>query len=121
MGGVITQNLGWRGLFVVLGALNLANFVVPLFTLRGLEWREAKTAPFDVRGSAVWICALSALIIGFSYVPGAVGYGLIAAGVLGLAGFVRVIARHEFSFSRLTKTAVPKAFKPPPFFVRPCS
>ena len=93
LGGVITQNLGWRGLFVVLGVLNLANFVVPLFTLRGLEWREPKTAPFDVRGSAVWICALSALIIGFSYVPGALGYGLIAAGVLGLAGFVRVESR----------------------------
>lgn len=95
LGGILTQNLGWRGLFMVLGALNLVNFVVPLFTLRGVEWREAKTAPFDVRGSAVWIVALSALIIGFSNLPGALGYGLIAAGILGLAGFVWVESRAQ--------------------------
>jgi MFS family permease len=90
LGGILTENLGWRGLFLVLGALNLVNFAVPLFTLRGLEWREAKTAPFDVRGSIVWMCALSALIIGFSYVPGPIGYSLVGAGVVGLAAFVRV-------------------------------
>ncbi len=93
LGGILTHNVGWRGLFLVLGALNLANFVVPLFTLRGLEWREAKTAPFDIRGSVAWVVALAALIIGFSYVPGAIGYGLIAAGVLALAGFVVLESR----------------------------
>jgi MFS family permease len=90
LGGVITENLGWRGLFIVSGALGLVGLVAPLHKLRRLEWREPKTAPFDIWGSVVWACALSALIIGFSYLPGMVGYLLIAVGVVGLAGFVRL-------------------------------
>jgi MFS family permease len=88
LGGVITENLGWRELFVIVGALSVVNLLVPLRKLRGVEWREPKTASFDIRGSVVWACALSALLIGFSYLPGPVGYGLVAVGVVGLAGFV---------------------------------
>jgi MFS family permease len=88
LGGVLTHNVGWRGLFVVVGALCVVNLVVPLRAMRGLEWREEKTAPFDVLGSIAWICALSALIIGFSYLPGFVGYVLIGVGIAGLALFV---------------------------------
>ncbi len=88
VGGIITENLGWRGLFVLVGALSIVNLVLPLRRLRGLEWREPKTAPFDVRGSFAWVCALSALIIGFSYLPTMAGYALIGAGLVGLAGFV---------------------------------
>ena len=93
LGGIITENLGWRGLFIVVGAVSVVNLVAPLRSLRGLEWREPKTAPFDIWGSIVWVCALSALIIGFSYLPTAVGYVLIAIGVVGLVGFVRLEGR----------------------------
>jgi len=93
LGGIITENLGWRGLFIVVGALSLLNLVAPLRKLRGLEWREPKTAPFDIWGSIMWVFALSALIIGFSYLPGVAGYVLVAAGVLWLAGFVRLERR----------------------------
>lgn len=90
LGGIITENLGWRGLFVLVGAFTLLNLIVPLRKLRGVEWREPKTAPFDIWGSVVWMCALSALIIGFSYLPSVAGYALIGAGVVGLAAFVRL-------------------------------
>ena len=93
LGGILTENLGWRGLFIVVGALSLVNLIWPLRKLRGLEWRERKAAPFDVSGSVVWVVALSALIIGFSYLPDAAGYVLIAVGVAGLAGFVRLEVR----------------------------
>ena len=93
LGGILTENVGWRGLFIVVGALSVVNLIVPFRRLRGLEWREPKTAPFDIWGSAVWVCALSALIIGFSYLPSVAGYVLIAAGVVGLAGFVRLEVR----------------------------
>jgi MFS family permease len=93
LGGIITENLGWRGLFVVVGALSLLNTILPLWKLRGLEWREPKTARFDILGSAAWAVALSALLIGFSYLPRVVGYALVAAGVVGLAGFVHVEGR----------------------------
>lgn len=92
-GGIITDNLGWRGLFVLVGALSLVNTVFALRKLRGLEWREPRTARFDVRGSVAWAVALSALLIGFSYLPSAVGYVLTAGGFVGLAGFVYLEGR----------------------------
>ena len=93
LGGVITENLGWRGLFVVVGALGMLNGLLPIRKLRGLEWREPKTAPFDTAGSIAWAISLSALLIGFSSLPGIRGYVLIAAGVIGLAGFLRLEGR----------------------------
>ena len=88
LGGVITHNLGWRELFVAVGALGLVNMILALWKMRGLEWREPKTAPFDVLGSVMWAIALSTLLIGFTYLPDVLGAALIGVGVLGLAGFL---------------------------------
>lgn len=95
LGGFLTYQLGWRGLFIVAGALALVVLVLPLKKLRGVEWREQKTAPFDIRGSITWAWALSALIIGFSYLPGVVGYSLVGVGILGLVVFTWVESRAD--------------------------
>lgn len=85
-------SISWVTLAVILGtgALSIVSLIAPLRKLRGLEWREPKTAPFDIWGSVVWVVALSALIIGFSYLPTTLGYVLIATGVVGLIAFVYV-------------------------------
>jgi EmrB/QacA subfamily drug resistance transporter len=87
LGGVIIQNLGWRYLFVVGVAIGAIDCVLTATRLRGVEWREPKHAPFDVAGSVVWAVALSALLIGFSLLPGAYGWLLIVVGAGGIAGF----------------------------------
>jgi EmrB/QacA subfamily drug resistance transporter len=87
LGGIITENAGWRILFVVVGTLSLANAVVPFWKLRKIDWREPKVARFDVFGSVIWAVALSALLLGFSYLPGLAGAILIAASVVGLVLF----------------------------------
>ena len=88
LGGVITHNIGWRGLFVVVGALSVINTGLAFWKLRGVEWREARTGRFDILGSAVWAVALTALLLGFTYLPSLVGALLIAVGVAGLATFL---------------------------------
>jgi EmrB/QacA subfamily drug resistance transporter len=88
LGGLITDGLGWRYIFVIVGAVGVVNTVLTIRQLRGVEWREAKRAPFDVTGSITWAIALTALLVGFSLLPGVIGWALIVAGVAGIVGFL---------------------------------
>ncbi len=87
LGGIITQNGGWRALFLFIGALSLLITVLAFWKLRGVEWREPKTARFDVKGSVAWATALPVLLLGFSYLPGLLGVLMVAAGILGFVLF----------------------------------
>jgi EmrB/QacA subfamily drug resistance transporter len=88
LGGIIIHNLGWRSLFYVVGALGMINWALPAWKLRGIDWREPKRGRFDLLGSVVYALALSALLLGFSWLPGLLGALLIVAGVAGLSGFL---------------------------------
>ncbi len=87
LGGILTHHTGWRGLFVVVGVMGVLNCVLPFWKLRKVDWREPRQAGFDIVGSCVWAAGLSALLLGFSYLPGLLGALLIAAGVAGLLLF----------------------------------
>ncbi|MCL5735953.1 MAG: MFS transporter [Actinobacteria bacterium] len=115
LGGLIIHNVGWRSLFLIIGALGAANLIPLFWKLWGVEWREPKVAPFDVQGSFISAGSLVALLLGFSYLPGVVGAVLIAVGVIGIGGFLWWEARaadpllhvdllrsnHVFAFSNL--------------------
>ncbi|NLE11789.1 MAG: MFS transporter [Actinobacteria bacterium] len=88
LGGLICQNLGWRALFIIVGALSLINVVLPLWKLRHVEWREPKGAHFDFLGSVLSGAALVAILVGFSLLPEVLGAVLVAAGIVGLAAFL---------------------------------
>jgi len=88
LGGVLTQQLGWRSIFffnVPLGVLVLA---LVLWKLPG-EWAGARGEKFDLTGSLIFSLALVAVMYGFSILPGAGGAWSIGAGLLGLLAFVR--------------------------------
>lgn len=93
VGGLIVHHLGWRMLFVVTGVLGLVNLAVGFGRLRGIEWREPKTAPFDVAGSLVYAAGFVSLLLGFSFLPEIAGVALVAAGVGALVVFLRVEKR----------------------------
>jgi MFS family permease len=88
LGGLIIHNLGWRSLFLVAGAGGLVVVVLQLWKLRHLEWRERKTARFDVLGSVLYALGLTAVLVGFSLLPGVAGVALVVGGIGVLAGFV---------------------------------
>ncbi len=88
LGGLIIHNLGWRSLFIVVGALGLVNLALPLWKLRGIEWREPKSARFDFLGSVICAVSLTAVLLGFSLLPDIPGVILVAAGIAGLAVFL---------------------------------
>jgi EmrB/QacA subfamily drug resistance transporter len=87
VGGLLTQQLGWRSVFfsvVPLGAIVIA-FV--WFKLKG-EWAEARGERFDWPGAVVFGLALAALMYGFTLLPALPGALLLLASAAGIAAFV---------------------------------
>lgn len=87
LGGLLTEQLGWRSLFHLNAALGALTAVVTTSKLRG-EWADARGERFDVAGSLAYMAALAALMYGLSRLPGPAGSAWIAGGVASLAAFV---------------------------------
>jgi EmrB/QacA subfamily drug resistance transporter len=87
IGGVLTEQLGWRSVF---GANALLGGLAAVLAARGLvgEWRESPDDRLDVPGAVLYGLGLSALMYGLSRLPSAAGASLVALGGLVLAGFV---------------------------------
>lgn len=86
LGGVLTQNFGWRSIFI-LGAVLGVVAAVAVFWLK-TEWATARGEAFDWVGSAIYGLSIAGLMFGLARLPAARGGVLLAAGVAGLAGFV---------------------------------
>jgi EmrB/QacA subfamily drug resistance transporter len=88
VGGLLTQNLGWRSVFLVTIPLGLVAVAFVLRRLEG-EWAEARGEAFDLTGSIMYSLTLLVLMYGFSLLPEVLGGGLILIGLVGLGAFVR--------------------------------
>jgi EmrB/QacA subfamily drug resistance transporter len=88
LGGLLTQHLGWRSVFIINVPLGLIMIGFVLWKLKG-EWAEARGERFDFVGAAVYGGAMVAIMYGFSLLPAVWGAAVIAAGVLGIVAFVR--------------------------------
>jgi EmrB/QacA subfamily drug resistance transporter len=86
-GGLLTEHLGWRSIFLVPVPLGLLEIILILLKLEG-EWREARGERFDVPGAVIYGAALASLMYGFSRLPTPVGVWLVCAAALGIAAFV---------------------------------
>ncbi|MFN2291403.1 MAG: MFS transporter [Anaerolineae bacterium] len=111
IGGILTQQLGWRSIFFVTVPLGLIALGFVLWQLKG-EWAEAKGERFDVAGSAIYALALVALMVGVSQLPAITGAGLMGLGILGLGifGAWEMRARYPVLHINLLVTNRPFAF-----------
>ena len=88
IGGILTQNFGWRSIFLVNVPLGLVVIALVFWKMKG-EWAEAKGDKFDIRGSIIYSLALVSVMYGLSILPAVWGAVLILIGVVGLLVFVR--------------------------------
>ncbi|TLM68958.1 MAG: MFS transporter [Deltaproteobacteria bacterium] len=96
LGGLLVTALGWRWIFYLCVPLGSATFLVTLARLRD-EWADARGEPFDWRGSLLYATALTLLTAGAANLDaGGWAWGLLAAGLLGLALFLAVEARTPY-------------------------
>jgi MFS family permease len=82
LGGVLTDHIGWRSIFICSFILALTTLIIVLWKLRD-EWSEAKGERFDSAGSIIFAVSLIALIYGMSSLPDILGVVLVVAGIIG--------------------------------------
>ena len=87
LGGWLTQQLGWRSIFLFNIPLGLAIIALVLWKLGG-EWAESKGERFDFVGSILFGLALVGIMLGFSLLPHLLGVCLLLAGLSLICGFV---------------------------------
>ncbi|MCC7566335.1 MAG: MFS transporter [Methanomicrobiaceae archaeon] len=94
LGGLLTEYLTWRSIF-------LANIPLGIYILASIqrhlrvEWTDARGERFDLPGSLLYAAMLLAIMYGFSQLPGAAGFWLILIGGAIFVLFVRMEGRVE--------------------------
>jgi len=92
LGGLITEHLGWRAVFLGIMPLAILAILLLAFRLPG-EWAEARDEDFDMTGAVVYGLALLTIMLGFSRLPALLGFVLLVVGLAALGGFVAWEAR----------------------------
>jgi EmrB/QacA subfamily drug resistance transporter len=95
IGGFLTQVFGWRSIFFINIPLGLFTIGLLLLFLKG-EWADARGEAFDLGGSVQYGLTLICVMYGFTLLPNAEGFILLAAGILLLAIFIRREQRIAF-------------------------
>ncbi len=80
-GGLLTQYLGWRSIFVFLIPFGIIALVLIRKRIK-TEWSDAAGEIFDWRGSAIYGIALAGFMFGFSKLPSLTGWLFIATGAV---------------------------------------
>ena len=88
LGGLLTENFGWRSIFAVNVAFGLAIIAFLYLKLKD-EWADAKGEKFDLVGSVIFGLAIAAIIYGLSILPDLSGIFIILIGILGVMLFVK--------------------------------
>jgi MFS family permease len=87
VGGILTQQLGWRSTFLIIAPLGLAVLTMIVWKLKG-EWAEAAGEKVDVLGSFVYCLGLVATMYGFYRLPHVSGLLFLVGGMAVLALFL---------------------------------
>ena len=87
IGGVLTEHLGWRSLFLVIVPIGCLVIWYTLHRVPG-EWIDARGSSFDLTGSFLYILGLFGVMFGFTLVPDPLAAFSILFGSIFLAVFL---------------------------------
>lgn len=73
IGGIITQQFGWRYIFYFSFAVSLVIYFMMLFFITN-EWKVDEGQKFDIKGSAIFVTAITSLMLGISFMPKVSGF-----------------------------------------------
>jgi len=88
LGGLLTENFGWRSVFLAIAPVGLACIIITGKYLQQ-EWADARGEKLDLISSIIYIAALVTLIYGATLLPDSKAYILIILGIIGTILFIR--------------------------------
>ena len=88
LGGIMTEHLGWRSLFLANIPAGILVILLILWKIKG-DLSESKGEKFDTSGSIIYGAAMIALMFGFSQLPEIPGVILTLVGIMGILFFLR--------------------------------
>jgi len=94
-GGWLTQHFSWRSIFLINIPLGLCIILLVVWRLKG-EWTGAEGEKFDLTGSVIYGLGIVAIMYGITIIPSLASIGIILAGILALAGFVKWETRIQY-------------------------
>lgn len=87
-GGLLTQYIGWRSIFLVTVAIGI--IVISLVSIKlKTEWADARGENFDLTGSIMYCFSMVSIMFGFSKATKPLGVLLIILGFIGMFFFIR--------------------------------
>jgi len=95
LGGILTENFGWRSIFLINIPVGLFAIALVLWQLKG-EWAECRGEKFDVKGSFLYGSAIVTVMAGFSLLPGETGVVLVLTGLAVSIIFIRFEERQLY-------------------------
>jgi EmrB/QacA subfamily drug resistance transporter len=88
LGGLITQTLGWRYIFIVAALVGSIVAIMGFIYLNAShDTAHAKGERFDLIGSILYGISVIAMLYGSTLLPALIGYGVMTTGVLTLIVF----------------------------------
>lgn len=87
LGGILTQQFGWRSIFLVTVPLTLLLTILVSWKVKE-EWADARGEKLDYPGSLVYGFSLTAIIYGLTLVPQVWSIWFIITGLAGLLLFI---------------------------------
>jgi EmrB/QacA subfamily drug resistance transporter len=79
IGGLLTQYMGWRSLFLINVPMAFIPLALTIWKLKG-EWADARGESFDLVGSVIYSLMLISIMYGFSQLPDFLGVIMFLAG-----------------------------------------
>jgi EmrB/QacA subfamily drug resistance transporter len=95
LGGVLTQNLGWRSIFFVNVPIGIAAMLLVLWKLKG-DWADCRGERLDLAGSVIYGIAIVAVMYGLSAATEGAGYAFLLTGLA--AGIIFFLYERRIAF-----------------------
>jgi MFS family permease len=87
VGGILTQHIGWRSIFLIVVPFGIVSVYITLKHLKG-EWADARGEKLDILGSILYGVSILALVYGASILPDKKAVYLIITGIICLGAFI---------------------------------